>query len=141
MDSTGLGQMKKDFESWYSFNQQRGEEAPRKKGVYVIRQVTGKSFGRLQGQSDILYIGSTTSRGGLRQRLIQYFHPGPTQWTNRRINEFLKKYQMEVAWCPCNEPVNLEHRLLRQYLDDHNELPPFNHTGIRRVLTSAATNI
>ena len=141
MDSTRLRHVKKDFETWYSFDQQRIEKAPREKGVYVIRQVAEKSFGRLQGQSDIFYIGSTTSKGELRQRLIQYLHPAPTQWTNQRINESLKKYQMEVAWCPCRVPVNLEHDLLRQYLNDHDELPPFNHAGIRRVLTSAATNI
>jgi hypothetical protein len=87
------------------------ENAPREKGVYVIRQTAGKPFGRLQGESDLLYIGIAESEGGLRQRLLQYFHPGPTQWTNRRINNYLGKYQMEVAWCICLEPINLEHDL------------------------------
>jgi len=141
MKSSELGRIRKEFDIWHPFNKQNVEEAPREKGVYIIRQVAGKSFGRLHGESDIFYIGSTTSEGGLRQRLMQYLHPGPTQWTNQRLNEFLKKYQMEVAWCICREPVNFEHDLLRQYLNDHDELPPFNHADNRRLLKSVSDSL
>lgn len=133
MDSSVLGRMNKDFGSWHPFENQNVREAPRVIGVYVLRQADGKLVCRLRGESDIFYIGSTTSKGGLKQRLMQYFHPGPTQWTNQRINSFLKKYAMEVAWCPCSEPTNLEHELLWRYLADHDELPPFNHADSRRV--------
>lgn len=141
MDSSGLGSLKKELENWYPFEKQSIEKAPRKKGIYVIRLATFKPIGRLRGESDILYIGSTTSEGGLRQRLMQYFHPGPTQWTNQRLYGFLKKYHMEITWCPCEEPTNLEHDLLRQYLSEHDELPPFNHADIRRLYESVADHI
>jgi len=133
MDSSALGGINKDFGSWVSFNSQNVREIPQVIGVYVLRQADGKLVGRLRGESDILYIGSTTSQGGLRQRLMQYFHPGPTQWTNQRISSFLEKYTMDVAWCPSSEPINLEHDLLRKYLADHDELPPFNHADTRRL--------
>jgi hypothetical protein len=133
MDSSALGGINEGFGSWRPFESRNVREAPQVIGVYVLRKADGKLVCRLRGESDILYIGSTTSKGGLRQRLVQYFHPGPTQWTNQRINSFLKKYAMEVAWCPTSEPINLEHDLLRKYLSDHDELPPFNHADTRRL--------
>lgn len=141
MDSSRLSRLRKELENWHPLEKQSVEEAPRRKGIYIIRVETGKPFGRLQGESDILYIGSTTSDGGLKQRLMQYFHPGPTQWTNRRLNDFLKKYPMEIASCPCEEPKNLEHDLLRRYLSEHDELPPFNHADIRRLHKSVVDSI
>jgi hypothetical protein len=141
MNSFEFGHIRKEFETWHSFEKRSLENAPREKGVYIIRQAAGKSFGRLQGESDLFYIGSTESKGGLRQRLLAYFHPGRTQWTNQRINDYLRKYRMEVAWCPCGEPTNLEHDLLRRYLKDHDELPPFNHADIRRLYKAVADQV
>jgi len=141
MDSIGLGRIRKEFDSWHFFTNRNVQEAPSTTGVYVIRQANGLRIGRLKAESDILYIGSTTSKGGLRQRLMQYFHPGPTQWTNQRLNSFLKKYAMEVAWCPCSEPTNLEHDLLREYLMDHDELPPFNHADVRRLYKTLGDSV
>jgi hypothetical protein len=135
MNSDELCQKLMEFSNWLPFDKKRVMTAPRAEGTYVIRQAAKKSFGRLLGQSDILYIGSTTSKNGLRQRLMQYFREEP-QWTNRRINEFTKKYQMEVAWCLCRPPTNartLEDNLLSQYLSEHDELPPLNHNGIRQI--------
>jgi len=93
----------------------------------------GRHFGRLHGESDILYIGSTEAKRGLRQRLRQYLYPGPTQWTNKRVNELAKKYEMEVAWYPCDEASDLEHQLLRRYLEQHDELPPLNHASRKKL--------
>jgi len=45
---------------------------------------------------------------------------------------------MEIAWCLCGEASNLELQLLRQYLDDHDELPPLNHTS-KALLKKALT--
>ena len=138
MDSTQLILFSKGFSDWSPFNEKGVKNAPEQHGVYILRKAGGQRFGRLQGQSDILYIGSTMAARGLKQRLQQYLHPGPTQWTNKRINELSKKHEMEVAWCPCNEPENLEHQLLQQYLKEHDELPPLNHAGkrlLKKVLT------
>ncbi len=137
MNSTQLKNIRKNFSEWHPFNEQYLKKAPERHGIYVIRKSEGQCFGRLRGKSDILYIGSTEAKGGLRQRLRQYLHPGPTQWTNKRINKLLIKYKMEVAWCTCNESGNLEHQLLREYLTEHDELPPLNHATkrlLRKVL-------
>jgi hypothetical protein len=141
MNSTQLGRYGK-FSFWYPFEKQTiQKEAPKDTGVYIIRTMGGRPFGRFQGESDILYIGSTTSKGGLKRRLQQYFSPGSIQWTNLRINEFAKKYPMEVAWCcGVDEPKNFEHELLRQYLEEHDELPPFNHANIRKLYKNAPEN-
>lgn len=129
MDSKQLKQ--RGFIGWFPFNENVIANAPGQLGVYVLRRAYGKRFGRLRGKSDILYIGSTEAEKGLRQRLRQYLHPGPTQWTNKRINELLKKYKTEVAWCTCEEPDNSEHDLLVQYMTEHDELPPLNHATKR----------
>jgi hypothetical protein len=77
-----------------------------------------KVIGRLSGGSDILYIGASENKEGLKRRLQQYFNPGPTQRTNRRIKELSAKYDMEVAWHVCNSPENCERELLKRYLKD-----------------------
>jgi hypothetical protein len=133
LNSTELNYIINKSLTWHSFDKENVKNAPSLKGIYVIRMARGQLFGRLSGVSDILYVGSAESKGGLRQRLQQYFHPGRTQWTNLRIKELTKKYQMEVTWCPYDEPKNLEHELLRRYLKDHEELPPLNHASIRQL--------
>lgn len=134
MDSSELRHILVKLSEWFPFSEDYIKNAPQQHGIYIIRMANGQRFGRLNGESDILYIGCTRCRGGLRQRLFQYFHPGSTQWTNRRINEIMKKYPIEVAWHPCQNPQNLEHSLLKKYLEDHDELPPFNHANIRRLI-------
>lgn len=141
MDSTQLSKFKRQFSNWYPFDEQGIENAPQKPGVYVIRKANGQRFGRLQGKSDVLYIGSCEAKKGIKQRLQQYLHPGPTQWTDRRINQLAKKYEMEVAWCLCDEPRNFEHNLLVQYLKDHDELPPLNRAGIRQLYKTLTEKI
>ncbi len=137
MNSYEVNSSVRNSVSWRPFDAEQSFQAPEDNGVYVLRQAGGKLFGRLKGASDILYIGSSICQGGLKQRLSHYFHPGPTQWTNLRINSFLSKYKMEIAWFVCDEPVNLEHSLLKRYLDDHDELPPFNHADTRRFTERA----
>jgi len=141
MNSTHLSQFERRFSEWYPFNRHGIKNAPEQPGVYVIRITQGRCFGRLKGKSDILYIGSCEAKKGLRQRLQQYLHPGPTQWTNRRVNQLAKEYQMEVAWCLCDEPRNFEHDLLIRYLKDHDELPPLNRAGIRRLYKTITETI
>jgi len=125
---------------WRPFNVATVKGAPRDKGTYVIRLAHGKKFGRLRGSSDILYVGSTESKGGLRSRLRQYLHPGQKKWTAIRVNQALSNYGAEVAWCKNTQPRHLEHNLLRQYAADHDEFPPLNRADIRALkLTLGAT--
>jgi len=135
MDSRQLSKTYKGLSEWQPFNEESVKSALKQYGTYILRMAQGKCFGRLKGESDILYIGSTEEgKRGLRGRLQQYLRPGPTQLTNKRIDEMAKKYDMEIAWCLCREgreASNLEFKLLHQYLDDHDELPPLNHAGKR----------
>jgi len=138
MDSKQLSFMLEGLSEWHPFNEDTVKNAPKQKGIYVLRMANGRYICRLRGKSDILYIGSTESKSGLRGRLRGYLHPGPSQLTNRRIHEFSKKYEMEIAWYPYQEADNMELRLLQQYLEDHDELPPLNRTSkklLKKIFT------
>lgn len=100
-------------------------------GVYAM--VASHIFGRLNGQSDILYIGSATrERKGLKGRVKQYIRPGRTQKTSLRINANLKAglNEAKVFLWICETPAakNLESNLLKQYETAHRELPPWNRS-------------
>ena len=101
---------------------------PKQMGVYVIRD--SKNFGRYKGESDIVYIGSTVSSGGLKRRIRLYFHPGQTQHTSQRIHKMLRQiHTLEISWICSLSGVDarrIEKKLLTQYHSDHFELPPFN---------------
>jgi excinuclease UvrABC nuclease subunit len=82
MDSLQLSHY--GFGSWSLFSR-KGEAAlvaslAKKPGVYAIRYC--RNIPRRIGESDILYVGSAANSQGLRMRLYQYFHPGPTQRTH-----------------------------------------------------------
>ncbi len=141
MDSTQLNKIVNGLSRWFHFDKRVLKQVPKQGGIYVIRLADAQIIGRLQGESDILYIGSSKSKGGLRQRISQYFHPGPTQFTNRRIRDLTERYPMEIAWFPCDEPVNIENNLLRQYISDHDELPPLNHADVKRLYKSLTASI
>jgi excinuclease UvrABC nuclease subunit len=106
------------------------KSAPEKPGAYVIRMSGGKLFPRLKGETDIVYIGSSKN---LRRRFYWFLKPGPTQWTSQRINQFSKKYRLEIAWLENDNPKNIEHNLLRDFLSQHDELPPLNRAYIRNL--------
>ena len=102
--------------------------APDRPATYVIRK--GVPFGRLQGESDIFYIGS--AEGSLRQRLRGYFEPGSTQATNQRIYSEMEKHpDLELGFAPTSSSglakVN-ERTWLVEYKRDHGELPPLNRS-------------
>ena len=138
MDSKQVSQICKGISEWHPFNKETVKSAPGQHGIYIFRMAQSKRFGRLKGESDILYIGSAKGGRGLRGRLQQYFSPGHRQLTNIRIHAMAKKYDMEIAWYPYAEASNLELQLLRQYFEDHDELPPLNHAG-RNLLEKAST--
>jgi len=120
------------FGTWFSFN--RASEAslwsqvPNRPGAYAIRCST--PYHRRIGSSDILYFGSATNAQGLKNRLRQYFHPGPTQRTNIRLLKLVGDCSdFEVAVSPTvtiPDAKFLESTLLAAYETDHGELPPEN---------------
>ena len=59
MDSRQMSQICKGVSEWHPFNEERVKSAPKQYGIYILRMAQDKRFGRLKGESDILYIGST----------------------------------------------------------------------------------
>lgn len=125
MDSSGI-ESTVGRVSWVPFHIDNISRIPAIPGVYIMRN-NERSFGRLKGKSDILYIGS--AKKSLRNRVRFYFKPGPSQKTNIRINSMLNKYSIDIAVIPDNDPVQLESKLLIQYFNEHDEQPPFNFQG------------
>jgi hypothetical protein len=120
------------FSEWQLFNRQAKKvllrQVPKSFGVYAIRR--GTQFSRVRGSSDILYIGSATNQAGLHIRLRQYFSPGPTQRTNKRILALVAESgSYQVAWLLADtipKAKALEQEILEGYWQEHGELPPEN---------------
>jgi len=106
---------------------------PKKPGVYVI-VLKNERICRLEGESDILYIGSTKGKGGLRNRFSHYRTPHESQATNEKINDFIKKTpNVTIFWkiTGKEDARKEEKRLLNEYLNEHGELPPLNDSKPR----------
>jgi hypothetical protein len=141
LESTALANSFSDLSEWQILDDKCIDQSPQKPGVYFFRKYEGKQIGRLWGRSDILYIGSTIAKGGIKKRLRRYLHPEKGyETTNRRINLFLSITVVEVAWCTLTlstvksgsqtdyfAPDTLEYQLLDLYNLQHGELPPLNH--------------
>lgn len=116
---------------------------PASPGVYVIAR--SSEVGRLRGASDILYIGMTKASGGLRQRIRQYFHPGPTQTTNLRINRLLHESSdlvLGVRSLSPGEASAEEDGLLARFEREHGELPSHNRQqGVRNRPSDLASPV
>jgi hypothetical protein len=118
------------FRQWTRFNRSSEKQllliAPQQEGVYAIRRRT--PFQRRRGTSDIVYVGSAVNRvGGLQTRCRQYFHPGPTQHTNKRILALCGDCDdFEIAFFIVKPAKGMESDLLNRYEVEHGELPPEN---------------
>jgi len=92
------------------------------------------TFGRLRGASRILYIGSTGQFGGAssscRLRIYRYPNGHHAKEMQRRIQLLhsagilVTLHWMHVA--SKTDASKLEASLLRNYVGEHLELPPFN---------------
>jgi len=128
---------KRGFSEWLPFTLVEQPrligELPQSDGVYVIR--SSRSFGRYRGESDIVYVGSSTNAtGGLKGRAKFFFRPGRSQYTSLRIKALLDRAEeLEISFrvCLAIEARSLEKGILKQYVDDHWELPPYNRSQPR----------
>lgn len=126
---------KEGFVAWMAFNRLGKAELLRKVpsqfGVYVVRAT--KEIKRIRGESDIVYIGSACNQNHLRGRISQYFSPGPTQITNRRMLTLIgESTEFEIGWLAVaikSRAVGLEQEFLERYFTDHGERPPQNFKG------------
>lgn len=99
---------------------------PRCPGVYVIRLAPDRTVGRVQGESDILYIGFSERR--VSQRLMQ--HSDRRTITGAALQRVRDEVgAIEAGWfiCPSEtEAAISEHDWISLYRRDHVELPPMN---------------
>jgi hypothetical protein len=102
------------------------QSAPSTTGLYIFRKANGKKFGRLNGESDIIYIGSATGGSGIKGRLGSHMNPGPSQQTNLRSRWLRERIDIEVAWAEDPGASPMEDDLLIRYQEEHWELPPMN---------------
>ena len=121
------------FDKWHEFsirNEHRLlRSVPQEKGVYVIKYE--RHFGRFRGKSDIMYFGSSEDKKhGLRRRIRFFFHPGKTQTTSKRINEWMNTsngFELSfITRCKRKKPRALEAGLRTKYEEEHGEFPPWN---------------
>ena len=84
-------------------------------------------FGRLRGESDLLFIGATRR---LRDKLQGYLEPRHHAREGIRLHEFLslRGYgpAVQLGYRPSDYPTQEERELLRRYEQEHHELPPWN---------------
>lgn len=99
--------------------------APAQPGVYFICHKDAGPDDRC-----VVYIGSASSAGGLRQRLAHYFSPGPTQRTNQRIlKEITASRGHDLFYLETltgGEAKDLEARLLEAFKNRFGRLPTYN---------------
>ena len=126
IDSTGVT---KTVQNWFPFDGIL-RHATDEIGVYIIRTRGGtRLIPRETGSSDIVYIGQTTD--SFRNRFKKYVNPPKKDWTCIRVNEYSKRYELEVGFIPVDRPEFCEFSLFTVYEGDHYELPPLNNKDSR----------
>jgi hypothetical protein len=115
--STDIAQLS----AWESWPHPALTRAPETPGVYVFR--LSKCFGRMQGESDIVYIG--LAKKNIKGRIGRHRYTA--------IGLVLKIFRnvgtLQVAWKSCSrqsDAMSLESTLLGRYAREHIELPPSN---------------
>ena len=121
-----------EMTDWHPFSPSREAHLlaalPRTAGVFVIRRQT--PYPRERGVSDIAYVGSAARSIGLKGRIRQYFHPGPTQSTHQNALAMIAdSNEFELGFAECQDAAktkSLKQALLSRYSIQHGELPPWN---------------
>lgn len=135
MDSRDIG----EISDWHTWPDPAIKKAPNLPGVYVFR-LAGRPFGRLQGQSDVIYVGTTAKKGKstVRSRLKQHSGQQDRRHWLQRVPSQISP--LEVAWIVCqerHEALLRESNLLREYMEDHIELPPGNRQQSAKTFQNA----
>ena len=138
------------FVNWEPWSRNAAIRAPQKPGIYVFRLAEGKSFFRLKGESDLIYIGGTRPSnkrprhpGSVRRRLEQHLvsreeEEIDTGYRLKRVHNEIGS--MEVAWRTFNSDVESqfhEATLLWLYTREHIELPLLNRQESGKNLLKA----
>ncbi len=120
------------FSTWLKWGPEVIRKAPGFPGVYAFR-LAEKAFGRLRGESDLVYIGCTNSPDGTINRRLSDHLPSRADVLDvaDRLRDAQKVGELEIAWkvtATSDEAIDEEARLLRHCYWDHFELPPANRS-------------
>ncbi|WP_155875252.1 hypothetical protein [Desulfuromonas sp. AOP6] len=104
-------------------------------GVYAFR--LKNKFGRLIGESEILYFGKCDQnpkrnrRPGLWHRLKNYrqSNAGASKRLQDLENTVGGRCEIEYAYVVCQNPRETEQMLLQDYFSKHFEYPPLNRNS------------
>jgi len=103
-------------------------EIPKKPGVYRI--IAKEPFGRLRGQSSVVYLGCSSKGGqGLWLEIGNLLNPQRQHfYTLDRIRESEVQLEYEYVTTLPDEAIDIEYHLLDAYEKKHLELPPANRS-------------
>ncbi len=117
---------RRDSGCWKPWRASAGCRGPDSYGVYAFRVAGASPIERVEGASDIIYVG----HGNIQKRLTAHARPDWKKWNDSGWLICLISHarELEVAWVelPDKEAVSLEKALLESYLVAHRELPPAN---------------
>lgn len=101
--------------------------APAETGVYII-MLQDRETDYPMGKSDIVKIGKSEFKQGIRRRWYNYYNPGPTQHTNIRLKPKFEKQPHTIAWLllPKGDAKRMEDRLLLEFKREHGQFPAYN---------------
>jgi hypothetical protein len=124
MDSSELH----GFSDWHPWAERVPDCAPNQPGVYVFRLAGGEHLMRLEGQSDIVYVGWGSS---IQRRLRRHLKARDDERDiGFRLSRVLAVPRpLEVAWTVLSgseEAKNYEADLIARFGANHIELPPLN---------------
>ncbi len=99
--------------------------------MYAFRLASG-AFGRIKGNSDLVYIGCTESaKGTLRKRLNNHIVDRPDKEdVGHRLHRVRRELgELELSWktfTTSSEATWHEQELRSKYAEEHIEFPPLN---------------
>ena len=96
-------------------------------GIYLIR--SRKGIPRLKGVSDIIYVGEGKLKNRIGKALAYY--KGQKKWPyySPMLSLFLLELNLDLSfsYSVTEDAKRLEVLILKEYENDHYELPPLNH--------------
>ena len=109
------------------FDEGGQSRAPAETGVYIITLQT-REIEYLIGSSDIVIIGKSEIKQGIRKRWREYHNPGPSQGTNLRLKPMFDSEPHGIAWLLLQkgQASVTEKRLLSEFLRLHGGFPIYN---------------
>ena len=96
-------------------------------GIYLIR--SRKGIPRLKGVSDIIYVGKGVLRNRIGKALAYYRGKKRCPYYSKMLSLILLELNLDLSfsYSVTEDAKRLEGLILKEYENDHYELPPLNH--------------